>query len=194
MPKKNMRTGRKKNTGSKAQALMVTPSPNWALARGTLKNAGQTFQRRVSWASSALASASFLAIDTSDFGIALEYAALAGLYNEYRILAIKVHITTSAVNSSGYYLLATYRGVTLASSVNALWQGERPCLFEPEQTQKRVTSYEVRPSAAGEALWDSTASSSASGQPGFWGVKIYNGSGVGATVFYEAVVELRSNA
>jgi len=193
MPNKQKRGGRNNST-SKRDALMVTPSPNWALARGTLRSAGQTFQRRVSWASSALAAASFLAIDTSGFGSALEYAALAGLYNEYRILAIKAYITTAAANSNGYYLIATYRGVVLTSNVNALWQGERPQLYEPEQTTKSLSSYEVRPSGAGEALWLSTASVPPSGSADFWGMKLYNGSANGATVFYEAVVEFRSNA
>jgi len=192
MHRKQKRTGR--NNQNERQALMVTPRPNWALARGTLRTAGQTLQRRVSWASATVAGAAFLAIDTSLFGSALEYAALAGLYNRYRILAIKAHFMSAATGASNYYLVASYRGVVLASSVNALWQGERPTLFEPEATQRNPPSYEVRPNGAGEALWISTGSSPSSGSTEFWGMKFYNGGTAGATVFYEAVVELSSDA
>lgn len=189
MPKKS-----KKRSKRGTQSRDFTPRPKWGLAEGTLNGRGQVVQRRVTWASASVAAAGYLALDTSLWSTSNEYSGLSGLYQRYRMLALKAHFFAGAAGGTQYYLVCTYRGTVTASAVNNLWQAERPRLFEPESTTKMPPSYEVRPTAAGEDLWLPIGTNPASSQISFWGMKIYNGSSQGMTVFYEAVVQLSSDS
>jgi len=193
MPKKSKNKGRKSSGNLQRQRTNV-PKPNWSLAAGTLRSAGQVVQRRCTLPSFTVSAAAYGVADTTMLSTLNEYTALSAAYQQYRFAAIKIHMISSAGTAAqGYYLVCSMRGSVIASSNNAMWSAERPRLFDAGSTSKSNPSYEIRPTAEGEAPWNSISTAVTANTPAYWGIKVYNGGSGAISVWAEVVLELLSN-
>jgi len=191
-----MRLNQKRAARSNRQQFSpssLVPRPNWGLAEGTVRSSGQVIQRRISWPSASVAAASYGSYDTSLLASANEYSSLSAVYQKYRFVSIRAYFFTAATGASNYYLVCTFRGATLSSSVTSMWGAERPKLFEPENTSKTPPMYETRAVSLNDSQWTPIGTAPTSNQETYWGIKFYNGGSTGSTVFYEALIELQSN-
>lgn len=177
--------GKQKST----EQRVAPPRNPWALS-GRL-GASATVWRRLTY-NTTLASAGYLAVDTSAMASSTEWSALSTQYGSARVASMRVTAIPSAnlSSSGGFHLYCTTRGTSVASSIAALWSGENAKLLIADVTTKQPAYYEVRATGFTDFEWVPVAAFA--GGNNLFGLKLYNGDGSTANVFVEFMVEFRS--
>ncbi len=183
MPKKMKTTRRVRRTSAPPESTLV-PRVSFNRAERALA----TVVRRISYTTT-LATASYITIDSSAMASSSEWSSLTTSYASVRCLALRLHVSPSAsAADAGFLLFCTHRnGNVPASTISALWAGERPLVFDAGATARRLVFYQARPTGAGDTLFVATGS-----LPNTFGIKFYNGASGTVNIFVEFVAEFRT--